>query len=61
MNLEKTKVMIFHTSEAIKREMTITLVGGQVEVVGAYVYLGITFTGSSGRFYMGQAVRDRVT
>ncbi|MCO5549866.1 hypothetical protein L7F22_003340 [Adiantum nelumboides] len=52
VNLGKTKVMIFHTS-------VFTAVGGQVEVVDSYVYLGVTFKGTTGRFSMAEAARDR--
>ena len=48
MTLGKTKVMIFHTSPRVMQDtMVVTFSGSQVEVMGSYVYLGITFTNSS--------------
>ena len=61
MNLGKTKVMVIHTSEATKWQTTFTLTGEQVEVVGSYFYLGITFKGTSRRFSIVELAKDRVT
>ena len=61
VNLGKTKVMIFHTSGQIRRHTTFTLTGGQVEVVDSYVYLGITFASTAGRFSMARAATNRLT
>ena len=61
MNLGKTKAMIFHTSAQVRQQTTLTLASGQVEIVGSYVYLGVTFTATQGRFSMTQAARDRLT
>ena len=44
LNLGKTKAMIFHTSAQVRQQTTLTLTGGKVEIVGSYVYLGVTFT-----------------
>ena len=44
VNLGKTKVMIFHTSSAVRSAATFTATGGQIDVVTSYVYLGVTFT-----------------
>ena len=44
VNLGKTKVMIFHTSSAMRSAATFTAGGGRVDVVTSYVYLGVTFT-----------------
>ena len=61
VNLGKTKAMIFHTSAQVRQQTTFTLANGQVEIVGSYVYLGVTFTATQGRFSMTQAARDRLT
>ena len=62
MNLGKTKVMVFHTSTTTTRKQTtLTLGGGQVEVLGSYVYLGITFKGTLRRFSMAKSTKDKVT
>ena len=61
VNLGKTKAMIFHTSGQIRRQAIFTLAGGQVEVVDSYVYLGITFASTAGRFSMIRAATDRLT
>ena len=44
VNLGKTKAMIFHTSAQVRQQTTPTLASGKVEIVGSYVYLGVTFT-----------------
>ena len=62
VNFGKTKAMIFHTSAQVRQQQTtLTLAGGEVEIVGSYVYLGITFTATQGKFSMTQAARDRLT
>ena len=61
VNLGKTKAMIFHTLAQVRQQTTLTLAGGEVEIVGSYVYLGITFTATQGKFSMAQAARDRLT
>ena len=61
VNLGKTKAMIFHTSAQVRQQTTLTLAGGKVEIVGSYIYLGITFTATQGKFSMTQAARDRLT
>ncbi|MCO5598486.1 hypothetical protein L7F22_052583 [Adiantum nelumboides] len=61
VNLGKTKVLIFHTSAQIRRQSRFTAAGGDIEVTGSYVYLGVTFTAASGTFSMTQAARDRLT
>ena len=61
VNLGKTKVMIFHTSSAVRSAATFTAAGGQVDVVTSYVYLGVTFTSLPGPFTMRQAATDRLT
>ena len=61
MNLGKTKVMIFHTSSAVRSAATFTAAGGWIEVVTSYVYLGVTFTSLRGPFTMRQAATDRLT
>ena len=50
VNLGKTKIMIFHTSSAVRSAATFTATGGRVEVVTSYVYLGVTFTSLPGPF-----------
>ncbi|KAH7434041.1 hypothetical protein KP509_07G098200 [Ceratopteris richardii] len=55
VNLGKTKVMIFHTSRTVRHRASFTKAGGQIEVVDSYVYLGVTFSGSTGVFSMAQA------
>ncbi|KAH7307766.1 hypothetical protein KP509_22G076800 [Ceratopteris richardii] len=61
VNLGKTKVMIFYTSAQVRRHSLFTAAGGPIEVVGSYVYSGVTFTAASGVFSMSQAARDRIT
>ena len=40
VNLGKTKVMIFRTSAQIRRQTTLTLAGGHVEVVDSCIFGG---------------------
>ncbi|MCO5558046.1 hypothetical protein L7F22_011621 [Adiantum nelumboides] len=61
VNLGKTKVLIFHTSARVRRQSSFTAAGGDIEIIGSYVYLGMTFTATSGAFSMAQAARDRLT
>ena len=61
VNLGKTKVMIFHTSPAVRSTATFTAAGGAIEVVTSYVYLGVTFVSLPGLFSMHQAATDRLT
>ena len=61
MNLGKTKAMIFHTLAQVRQQTTLTLAGGKVEIVGSYVYLGVTFTATQGKFSMTQAAKDKLT
>ncbi|MCO5577073.1 hypothetical protein L7F22_030895 [Adiantum nelumboides] len=61
VNLGKTKVLIFHTSARVRRQSSFTAAGGDIEITGSYVYLGVTFTAASGAFSMTQAARDRLT
>ena len=62
MNLGKTKVIIFHTSSAVRSAATFTAVeGGRVDVVTSYVYLGVTFTSLPGPFTMRQVAPNRLT
>ena len=61
VNLGKTKVLIFHTSAQFRTKCNLMLSNKQVEVVGSYVYLGITFTARVGKFSMTQAAKDRLT
>lgn len=60
MNLGKTKVLIFHTSPRVRSKSSFTVAGGDIEVKGSYVYLGVTFTAASGAFSMAQAARARL-
>lgn len=43
------------------RDTVITYRRSQVEVTPSYVYLGITFSSTGGRFSMRQAAHDRLT
>ena len=61
VNLSKTKVMVFHTSRRVMPDTVVTLRGSPVEVTSSYVYLGVTFSSTGGRFSMRQAARDRLT
>lgn len=61
VNLSKTKVMVFHTSRRVMRDTVVTFRGSPVEVTSSYVYLGVTFSSTGGRFSMRQAARDRLT
>ncbi|MCO5601415.1 hypothetical protein L7F22_055536 [Adiantum nelumboides] len=61
VNLGKTKVLIFHTSARVRRQSSFTAAGGDIEITSSYVYLGVTFTATSGAFSMTQAARDRLT
>ena len=61
MNLGKTEVLIFHTSAQVRTKCHLTISHSPVEVVGSYVYLGVTFSACSGKFSMTQAVKDRLT
>ncbi|MCO5562022.1 hypothetical protein L7F22_015648 [Adiantum nelumboides] len=61
LNLGKTKVLIFHTSAQVRRQSAFIAGGGSIEIIGSYVYLGVTFTAASGVFSMAQAARDRLT
>ena len=61
VNLAKTKVLIFHTSSRVRSKCHLTLSDKLVEVVGSYVYLGVTFSARSGKFSMTQAAKDRLT
>ena len=44
INTDKTKIMIFRTSDSIPRYMKFTFDGKNIEIVSKFVYLGITFT-----------------
>ena len=61
VNLAKTKVLIFHMSSRVRSKCHLTLFDKLVEVVGSYVYLGVTFCARSGKFLMTQATKDRLT
>ena len=61
VNLGKTKVLIFHTSAQVRAKCHLTISHSPVEVVGSYVYLGVTFSARSGKFSMTQAAKDRLT
>ena len=61
VNLGKTKVLIFHTSAQVRTKCHLTISHSPVEVVGSYVYLGVTFSARSCKFFMTRATKDRVT
>ena len=44
MNLGKIKVLVFHNYAWIRTKCNLILSNRQVEVIGSYVYLGVTFT-----------------
>ncbi|MCO5606114.1 hypothetical protein L7F22_060301 [Adiantum nelumboides] len=60
LNLGKTKVMVFNTTQAwvTRAEHQFTFRGEMVEQVRSYVYLGVTFTGP--RFSLKQAADARL-
>ncbi|MCO5596759.1 hypothetical protein L7F22_050828 [Adiantum nelumboides] len=60
VNLGKTKVMVFNTTQAwvTRAEHQFTFRGEMVEQVRSYVYLGVTFTGP--RFSLKQAADARL-
>ncbi|MCO5553894.1 hypothetical protein L7F22_007420 [Adiantum nelumboides] len=60
VNLGKTKVMVFNTTQAwvTRAEHQFTFRGERVEQVRSYVYLGVTFTGP--RFSLKQAAEARL-
>ena len=61
VNLGKTKVMIFHTSQQGMAHASFTFARGPVEIVTSYVYLGVTFSTAATHFTMGSAAQDRLT
>ena len=61
MNRAKIKGRIFHTSTRVRAKCHLTLSHRPVEVVGSYVYLGVTFSACSCKFLMTQAGKDRLT
>ena len=61
MNLAKTKVLIFYTSSRVRSKCHLIVSHKLVEVVGSYVYLGVTFSARSGKFPMTHAAKDRLT
>ena len=61
MNLAKTKVLIFHTSSRVRSKGHLVLSHKPVEVVGSYVYMGVTFSACSSKFSMTQETKDRLT
>ena len=61
MNLGRIKVLIFYTFVQFRTKCNLMLSNRRVEVVGSYVYLGITFTARAGKFSMTQATKDRLT
>ena len=57
INQGKTKTMIFHTFMLTHQQAIFILLGGHVEVVDSDVYLGITFTKTSGCFSVIQTTK----
>ena len=60
VNLGKTKVLIFHTFAQVRTKCYVTLSHRQVEEVGSYAYLGITFNACSSKFSMTHENEDRL-
>ena len=44
VNIDKTKIMIFRKGGNLVRDMSLNYEGKNIEIVGKFVYLGITFT-----------------
>ena len=44
VNTDKTKIMIFRKRGNLPRNLSFSYEGNNIEIVGKFVYLGITFT-----------------
>ena len=44
VNIQKTKVMVFRKGGNLERNISFKFEGENIEIVGKFVYLGITFT-----------------
>ena len=61
VNLGKTKVLVLQAYARGRTTCHLILSHRPVEVVGLYVYLGVTFNARSGKFSMTLAAKDRLT
>ena len=62
VNLGNTKVLIFHTSAWVWTTCYLTFSSHRpVEVVGSYIYLGVTFNPHLGKVLITHASKDRLT